>query len=1231
MAELKRKYAKIYKSGMLLGLIGFVLCVLAFLMSRPLSNEHREASVQGYIKGEIAARYTLVDDLLTALKANPDNPQTIREIAKIPGDQAGVFVYEAGMLRYWSSNLIPEPFPYPGDPGQWFTLRMANGWYAGKAEVFQQYTMVVMARIYADYRYDNSYLTDGFTDLSDVQATILSADQANGDDLVISDPDGRPVMAIRRLKQTRQTELKAIWLSTLFIGGVFMILLGLWQWMQRISKLPKWVGFGLFTLVLVAVRLLLFEPTIRRSWADNDLFDPILYASSSVFPSLGDFLLNAVFLLMFSLSLHQISKEIKSHWRPKTWFSYPIAILLMVTVLLIALWIAVLCKSLVIDGKLNLDVTNILQLNIFSYLAFISIGVVFSAFVFYTIPVFRLLAYWIPSNRNRIFMFALCGIWFGLLLTRFMSWPWIIYVWPLFLGLVLILNSQASDRWSFGRVFNLLVLFAVGITAVITHFEGVKEQESRVLLAEKLAETEDPLIEFRFAEVTPDLQDDAVLQGFILGQIESKEDVIIHLENIYFRDIWDKYEMEYYVYRGDSAAVNFDPYALSKDLREFGKYMRQHGRQSENSPYMFTVGDYFNKLAYLIALPIGIDSTLGHLVVEMRSKKLPDDIGFPELLIDRNTKSVQELARYAVARYSNNKLVTRLGDYEYPVDASYFASWISEADEQGYIFFEDGNHNHLLWIGDQGSLMLISYSRSTLLASATTFSYLLLLAGLFIGVIALLNNALVNPRSFRLSLNAKIRAMILGILLITLFLFGLGTRFIILQEYTDKNNRLISEKLLSVHEELRKKIGREVEIDPGMRNYLNFVLKRFSEIFFTDIILYDIEGRVLASSRNEVFYSGLLSELMHPRAYARLHVEDKVEFIQEEMIGTLNYLCAYTPLLNNDGKVLGYIALPYFAKQNPLESEISSLLVTLINIFVLLLALGVVAALFVTSWVTKPLKSLQESLASIQLGKLNRQLDYKGSDEIGSLVKVYNQKVEELEMAAEALARSERESAWREMARQVAHEIKNPLTPMKLSVQHFQRTFNKDDEESQERLNRFSKMLIEQIDTLTNIANEFSNFAKMPKSRAQDVAVMDVVSSVVQLFGDSSKAVINYEHDEEDLFVYIDKDELTRVLTNLVKNAVQALPNEANGEITVTVRRQDNKVLISVADNGSGISDEARGKIFQPNFTTKSSGTGLGLAMVRSIVEQADGHIWFEDNPGGGTLFFVELPSSSFK
>ena len=1201
------------------------MMVIALLVMQPLSDAHQEERVQKTLQRTVDERYQLVEKMLQSVIGNPENPNSIVDYQGWRTGESAVFVYEAGMLKWWSSNLVPEPFPYPGEPGSWFTIKMANGWYAGKAILHQQYTIVGLALIYADYRYENAYLSDGFVGISGVEASIVAPDVALPDDVVLTDPDQRGVMAIKRIKLIRKHEQSMIWLAVLFILGITLNTMALLIFVQQ-QRVAVWLKLLLMWSAVLGIRLVTFLDDARGYWSDNELFDPVWYASSSLFPSLGDFVINSCLFLLVSAFTWIILAKVKLNLR-HTVLSYGFFLCGLVLSLVAGYAFIWLTTSLILDGKLNLDVTNILHLDSLSYLSFLSMGLLFSGLLFLVRAILGISSGFSIPLRDKWIMIGVLAGWFGVMVIQKVDGPLVLFLWP---GVLIIsqLTSKrpATKRWKLGRVFNQLFQFAIVTTLIINYFSQIKEQEARVILAEKLAQSEDPLIEIRFAEIEDELQRDAVLHAFIMGQIESKEDVIIHLENLYFRDVWDRYEMEYYVYRNDSSAVAFDPYALSTDYKQFVRLFQQHGRKSEQSDAMYQVGDYYNKLSYLINIDVVNDSVTGYLVVEMRSKKLPDDIGFPELLIDRSSKSTQELARYGVARYSNNKLVTRVGDFEYPVDAAYFDKWITSANQDGHVFFTDGDRHHLLWLGDKESLMIISLARSPILNMATTFSYLLLLSGFLLGIVFLVDQYILRKEKFRLGLNAKVRILIMGVLLLTLFLFGIGTRYFILMEYTDKNNRLISEKLASVHEEMKKKVGREVALDPSMRNYLNFILKRFSDVFFTDIILYDMDGRKLASSRNEVFYSGLLSELMQPSAYQQLHEGDKVEFIQEEMIGNLNYLCAYTPLLNSEGETLGYLALPYFAKQNPLESEISNLLVTLINIFVLLLALGVIAALYVTNWVTKPLKTLQDSLASIQLGKLNKQLDYVGSDEIGSLVKVYNQKVEELEQAASALARSERESAWREMARQVAHEIKNPLTPMKLSVQHFQRTFNKDDEGAQERLERFSKMLIEQIDTLTNIANEFSSFAKMPMSKAEGVVVSEVVSNVVQLFVDSSEAQVLYENEGGQARVFIDKDELIRVLTNLVKNAVQALQVQREGKILIRTWLVKGKVYVSVADNGSGIAKEARGKIFQPNFTTKSSGTGLGLAMVKSIVEQSGGQVWFEDNPQGGTIFFVEFP-----
>ena len=362
-------------------------------------------------------------------------------------------------------------------------------------------------------------------------------------------------------------------------------------------------------------------------------------------------------------------------------------------------------------------------------------------------------------------------------------------------------------------------------------------------------------------------------------------------------------------------------------------------------------------------------------------------------------------------------------------------------------------------------------------------------------------------------------------------------------------------------------------------------------------------GDLIASSRPIIFMNGLLSEKIHPNAYTALTLDNKSEFIHKERIGKLEYISAYIPFYNSRGELLAYLNLQYFSQQNELEDELSEFLVAIINIFVFLLAFSILGAIFVSNWITKPIKMLQNSLKKVELGKKNQRIDYEGSDEIGELVKEYNIKVEELAQNAERLAQSERESAWREMAKQVAHEIKNPLTPMKLSIQHLQRTFDPNDPNSQERMRKVAVSLIEQIDALSRIANEFSNFAKMPKANAQTINLVASIEHSIELFKDNQVDIQFVNEAGESAIIYADKELIIRVFNNLIKNAIQAIPEDRDGVIKIQVENLNEKqLLVSVADNGVGIDDKQKDQIFVPNFTTKSTGTGLGLAMVKNII-----------------------------
>jgi signal transduction histidine kinase len=452
------------------------------------------------------------------------------------------------------------------------------------------------------------------------------------------------------------------------------------------------------------------------------------------------------------------------------------------------------------------------------------------------------------------------------------------------------------------------------------------------------------------------------------------------------------------------------------------------------------------------------------------------------------------------------------------------------------------------------------------------------------------------------------------------------TLFYNVKEYRQKHQDDLNEKMKSISEEIDMRLTDKREITPELEEWLREELAKLSNIFRTDINIYGTDGRLIASSRFEIFDRGLVSSRINARANYEVYQNYSISYFQPESIGRLSYLSAYRPIINNNGDYLGVINLPYFIRQDNYSQEISTFIVAFINLYVLLFLASIIAAVFIANQITRPLVVIQENLQKMQLGKRNEPIQYNRKDEIGSLVREYNKKVDELAVSAELLARSERESAWREMAKQIAHEIKNPLTPMKLNIQYLQRAKGKN-EEYNEFLDRVTSTLIEQIDNLSNIATEFSNFAKIPTARNQVFCLAEQLKKSIDLYESHSEIDIKFDSNGyENIQVNADREQLSRAIINLIRNAIQAIPEGRKGEIKMKLDRRQHMAVISVKDNGSGIDAELRDKLFSPSFTTKTSGMGLGLSIVKNIVENFAGKIWFETEMGKGTTFYLEIP-----
>jgi nitrogen fixation/metabolism regulation signal transduction histidine kinase len=291
-------------------------------------------------------------------------------------------------------------------------------------------------------------------------------------------------------------------------------------------------------------------------------------------------------------------------------------------------------------------------------------------------------------------------------------------------------------------------------------------------------------------------------------------------------------------------------------------------------------------------------------------------------------------------------------------------------------------------------------------------------------------------------------------------------------------------------------------------------------------------------------------------------------------------------------------------------------------VFIILLLISIGITLLVSNWVTSPLKTLQKRISSIQLTS-DVKIQYSGKDEIGSLVHAYNLKLDELQVAAKKLAKTEREMAWREMAQQIAHEIKNPLTPMKLSIQQLLRVYDPTEPSSKEKTFRVLNSIIEQIDGLTRIANEFSHFAKIPEPIKSPTELISLIKGVISLFESEELVTFNFHSDQNETFINLDKEQMVQVFNNLIKNAIQATGQKNPGVINISITKDSEKTLIEISDNGCGIEKEEQEKIFIPYFTTKTSGSGIGLSVVKQIIESHNGEISFVSEVNKGTTFRI--------
>ncbi|PKP04088.1 MAG: hypothetical protein CVU11_06270 [Bacteroidetes bacterium HGW-Bacteroidetes-6] len=1129
-------------------------------------------------------------------------------------------------LIFWSNSSAPIGF-LPDSSISDTIVFSGNGFYLFKSRQMGSYTATAMSLLESRFFYQNNYLPDEVEpDICKDCPFILALDTARPDTSVVISGFKNPVGLLWTPTQesfTPEKELKIIFF--LFLALIF----GAVAFYRITTSIPvfrnnSWLRL-LSMLVFPAIlfwigRMVLSMPAYLPLSINN----PAFFAFSSRFTHLTPLLLTSLVLIVYVTFFSRELLLFAGRKRQQLFFKVLFLFLAFLATSTLACFIINGISGFLFNTSVNFDFNDILTFDLRSIFIFFTLFLLFCSVI--------LLHYLMISLVSRLRLSFKIWLLVSLVFVV-VSTPaaWAIGIKPgLFVPVALYLLLMqfvfSPHLYSNKAVYLLLnLVFAAGLTTfALNEAVSQKQNDQMKLLSLNLATEQDPLTEDILGDIIPDISTDT----FLLNNPYKKDrdfNITQYLKRNYFNGYLNQYLLQVTWCRPDEEIIVQPANTAVSCIDFFSDIAFRMGIPTLADEVVF-VNDGSGRGYYLCTIELCNSNDTSALFAELIPASYEKGLGYPDLLVDVNSGIKTIPTGISYARYLDGQLISRYGKYNYPTRMS----MLFEAMPDETVYHEGGQVHFRSEVSDNLVLVITQNDRnfSSFLAP---FSYILLLFGLLSLLFVLSAGKVFGFRiRWATTFSSRLQWMIVLIILVIFFVAGIIAVYNLSSLNANKNEEIVSEKAHSLIVELEHKLGDYDVLNSNNESYLTELVLRFSRIFFIDLNIYSLDGKLLSTTRPQIFEKQLVSDRMDAQAYYGLSLQNNSFLLHTEIIGQMSFLSAYIPVRNSENRVIAYLNLPFFARGNELNREISSFISTFINIYMLIILFTVLITVLLSNYITHPLRMIKDKLRTIKLGTTNEKILWRRRDEIGDLVFEYNRMIEELAFKAELLARNEREMAWREMAKQVAHEIKNPLTPMKLSTQYLEKAWNDKAGDFDERLKRFAQTMAEQIDSLSDIATAFSNFGKMPESTVVRICLNDILSSVVTLYR-SEEYDISLHMPDSALYVMADESQMLRVFNNLIKNAQQAFVAGRRGNVDVSLGEdsyssEKNKAVVVVTDNGCGISPDLQKKIFQPNFTTKSSGTGLGLAMVKNIVDGFGGNITFESSEETGTTFKVELP-----
>lgn len=1174
-----------------------------------------------------AQRSTVLRDWMQGL-ASPDVSLSLSK------QDFFVFAFQGDSLSAWNTISVLPPDSM-GHTGQIYTINSSvyYGFELRKNWMPRGYSLRVLFPIQWQYPFNNEYLQSGYAASPIIDPQLRLSDSALPGAVPILAPQGGHVAWLSPVPAGSLPMPPAGWIVWCWLLSLVLLAIWLQRWLSLFALRAGLAWPALMVLALaIGFRavLMIYGPPFHIS--ESELFSPRLYASSASLPSLGDLLLHVLACLWLILFIVPRLHFDELKW--PGWLRWLMSLLAATGLFAVGLLFLWLVKSLVLDSLIPFDRAHISSLTGSSLTGILVVVLLLSMLLLILRVVRNCLLQLLPEiwQRAVVIMLSLVLAWglTGFTLpdaARLLVTGWLLFA--LFTDWAAAHNKGLPGMWD---VFWAMTHCAL-LTVLLLHFTRQREATARRHFAEHIASRHDDAMEYNFSKVFPRIKGDTALIGFLSQPTERKRKALDErLTTRYLNDVLGAYQAHIFLFdAGGRPLMNPDSSRLDAFLA-----IKDRSVPSRTARHLYYREATTNDHLYLALANIddSLGNLLGTLVADLEQKKIVSETVLPELLQPATVNQAEKAAGYSYAIYSGGRLVAQTSDYPFPFYIAF------DSSTQVYRERPSQDASTLIYKPDAYRSVYVWRRFNTWTEALTLFSCLLLLRFSLLAIAWMYrqlrqwDGSLANPfRSLSgIGLRRRLQLSILGVVAVAFVGIGIVTILFLRQRYDDnqRDHRQAMMQLLTRGiQQWMKEQGADQNPEQwegkAKSSEFGYFLNQLASAQKIDLNLFDAQGQLINTTQQAIFNQNLLAPVMHFDMLSVFQHKPRPMNTELERIGSLTYQSSYAPLRVEGGNPVGYLNVPLFYAQRDLDEQISSVVVTLINLYAAALLLSALLAYFMSRWMTRAFDMMIRQFGRLSLHQ-NEPLHWPYDDEIGVLVSEYNKMASKVEESVALLARHERESAFREMARQVAHEIKNPLTPMSLYVQRLERALASHEPDAMAMAERVCKALLEQINNLSVIATEFSEYARMAPSKMEMLELGPLIRNVAEPFAAQPDLSIEFQFLKEPVVVMADRSQMVRVLTNLIKNATQAIPKERAGRIVLSLVNESGQATVRVADNGSGILPELQEKLFTPYFTTKSSGTGLGLAMSLQIIESWGGSIRFETRLGEGTTFIVSLP-----